>query len=391
MLLSSLRATVRPALTNSTRASTTAPLVRLTALSAHLQPSPFPHHLRSFAMTSQQLPTTIRAAQIQEQGDIDVIQVIDVPFSKPGPGQVAIKVEYAGVNFIDTYQRGGVYKLPMPYTLGNESAGVVVAVGDGVDEATYGYKVGDRVAAYTAGGSFAGYVLAKADKTVKLPDNISTKTAATVLVQGLTALTFVKEAHEVKKGEYILVQAAAGGLGLLLVQLCNHFGAHVIGTTSTEEKAKLAKAAGASEVILYSGNVDVAAEVYKITGGEGIDRGVHAVFDGVGRDTFDLDFELVRRKGTIVTLGNASGPVAPFAPLKLGPKNLKVCRPVLNQYVHTQEEFLQYTKELFDIVASGDLNLSLHGEYELSTEGVKQTQLDLTSRKTSGKLIIKVA
>ncbi|KAM0787119.1 hypothetical protein ACM66B_006373 [Microbotryomycetes sp. NB124-2] len=287
--------------------------------------------------------------------------------------------------------RGGIYKMPMPMILGQESAGTVVAVGPDVDEQTFGFKIGDRVVGYTSGGSFAEYCLNSANKTQKLPEDVSTKQAATALVQGLTALTFVKEAHEVKKGQYILVQAAAGGLGLLLCQLCKHFGAHVIGTTSTEEKARLAKEAGAEQVILYSGDVNVVEEVYKITGGEGIDRGVHAVFDGVGKDTFDMDFDLVRRKGTIVTLGNASGPVAPFAPLKLGPKNLKVCRPVLNQYVHTREEYQTYSQELFEILRSGVLKLSVHKEYEFSTEGIKQAQADITSRKTSGKLLVKIA
>ncbi|GAA5988645.1 hypothetical protein JCM10908_003654 [Rhodotorula pacifica] len=169
--------------------------------------------------SSSSIPAKQRAAQILEQGDIGVIQVREVDVPKPGPGQVLVRVEYAGNNFIDTYQRGGVYKVPLPYILGNESAGEVVAVGDGVDEATYGYKVGDKVAAYTGGGSFAEYALTNAAKTVKLIDGFSTRDAATVLVQGLTALTFVKEAHEVKKGQYILVHAAAGGLGLLLVQL----------------------------------------------------------------------------------------------------------------------------------------------------------------------------
>ncbi|BGP44121.1 NADPH:quinone reductase [Rhodotorula kratochvilovae] len=342
-------------------------------------------------MSSQNLPSKMRAAQIHEQGDIDVIQVREVDVPTPKDGQVLIKVEYAGVNFIDTYFRGGVYKPALPYILGNESAGTVVALGAGVSAESHGYSVGDRVAAYTAGGSFAEYALAAADKVIKLPEGFSTKDAATVVTQGLTALTFVKEAHEVKPGQFILVQAAAGGLGLLLVQLAKRFGATVIGTTSTAEKAEIAKKAGADHVVLYGEGRDVVGEVYKITGGEGIDRGVHGVFDGVGKDTFDVDFDLLRRKGTLVTLGNASGAVPPFAPLKLGPKNLKVCRPVLNQYVHTREEFQTYAKELFELVQQGALQLAVHGEYPLTTEGIRQTQIDITSRKTSGKLLVKVA
>lgn len=337
------------------------------------------------------LPQKMQACQIQEQGDLDVIKVHEIPVPQPGPGQCLIKTDYAGVNFIDTYQRGGIYKLPMPWTLGNECAGEVVALGEGVDEAEVGFKVGDKVAAYTPGGSFAQYTLAPTKQTIKLPEGVTTKDAATLILQGLTALTFVREAHEVKKGQWILVQAAAGGLGRLLCQLCSHLGAHVIGTTSSEEKAEIAKQSGAEHVILYGQGRDVVSEVYKLTGGEGIERGVHAVFDGVGKDTFDMDFELLRRKGTLVTLGNASGPVAPFAPLKLGPKNLKVCRPVLNQYVYTAEEFRGYASELFEIVKQGHLKLAVHGEYPLTSEGIRQSQTDITGRKTSGKLLIKVA
>lgn len=333
----------------------------------------------------------MRACQIQEQGPIEVIQVRDVDVPQLAQGQVLVKVEYAGVNFIDTYFRGGIYKPQLPYILGTESAGTVAAVGPGVSEESHGFKVGDRVAAYTAGGSFAEYALAAADKVAKLPEGFSTKDAATVLTQGLTALTFVKEAHEVKPGQFILVQAAAGGLGLLLVQLAKALGATVIGTTSTAEKAEIAKKAGADHVILYGEGRDVVGEVYRVTGGEGIDRGVHGVFDGVGKDTFDMDFDLLRRKGTLVTLGNASGAVPPFAPLRLGAKNLKVCRPVLNQYVHTREEFQTYSTELFDLVQQGKLKLAVHGEYPLTTEGMRQTQIDITSRKTSGKLLVKVA
>ncbi|GAA5981778.1 hypothetical protein JCM11641_007421 [Rhodosporidiobolus odoratus] len=343
--------------------------------------------------TARGLPKMQKAAQIHEQGEIDVIQVREVEVKQPAAGEVLIKVEFAGVNFIDTYFRGGVYKPALPYVLGNESAGTVVALGSGVTSSSHGFSVGDKVVAYTAGGSFAEYALAKADKVVKLPDGFSTREAATAITQGLTALTFVKEAHEVKKGQFVLVQAAAGGLGLLLVQLAKHYGATVIGTTSTEEKAEIARKAGADHVLLYGSQnwEEIVKQVYDITGGEGIDRGVHAVFDGVGKDTFDVDLELLRRKGTLVTLGNASGAVPPFAPLKLGPKNLKVCRPVLNQYVHTREEFQTYATELFSLVQQGELKLAVHGEYDLTTEGVRQTQRDITSRKTSGKLLVKVA
>ncbi|GAA5831667.1 hypothetical protein JCM11251_000786 [Rhodosporidiobolus azoricus] len=338
-------------------------------------------------------PQKQKVALFHEQGEIDVIKVEEVEVKQPGKGEVLIQVDYAGVNYIDNYFRGGIYKPALPYILGQECAGTVVALGEGVDPAKYGYNVGDTVGAYTGGGSFAEYALTKAERVAKLPEGLSTRDAASAIVQGLTALTFVKEAHEVKPGQFILVQAAAGGLGLLLVQLAKAFGATVIGTTSTAEKAEIARKAGADHVLLYGEQnwSEIVEEVYKITGGEGIDRGVHAVFDGVGKDTFDVDFDLLRRKGTLVTLGNASGAVPPFAPLKLGAKNLKVCRPVLNQYVHTREEFQSYSTELFDLIKKGDLKLAVHGEYPLTTEGIQQTQHDLTGRKTSGKLLVKVA
>ncbi|SGY38532.1 BQ5605_C003g02044 [Microbotryum silenes-dioicae] len=360
---------------------------RPTLLTGSLLHSPSRFRLAS----TMSIPSKMKACQIREQGELDVIQVTEVDVPQPAKGQVLYEVQWAGVNFIDTYQRGGLYKLAMPYILGNESAGVVIALGEGVTEASHGFKIGDKVAAYTAGGAFAEYAVSLADKTVKIPESMSTKQAATGLLQGLTALTFIREAHPVRKGEHILVQAAAGGLGGLLVQLAKSAGAHVIGTTSTEEKAKIARASGADHVILYSGQVDVAEEVYKITGGEGIDRGVHAVFDGVGKDTFEMDFDLVRRKGSIVSCGNASGAVPPFSVLKLGPKNLKLIRPVLNQYVHTKHEFQTYSTELFGLLASGQLRLSVHSEYPLSTKGIKQAQVDIMGRKSSGKLLIKVA
>lgn len=335
------------------------------------------------------VPKMMRAMQIQEQGGLEVLDKLrEIPVPQPGKSEVLVKVEWAGVNFIDTYQRGGIYKLPMPRILGNEAAGTVVALGEGAE----GVSVGDTVACYTAGGSFAEYTAVEDRQTIKLPAGISTKDAATVLLQGLTALTIVKEAHEVKPGQFVLVQAAAGGLGQLLCQLSAHFGAHVIGTTSTAEKAEIAKKAGAKDVILYGGDVNVAEEVYKITGGEGNDRGVHAIFDGVGKDTFEMDFEIARRKASIVSIGNASGPVPPMAPLKLGPKCIKLVRPVLNGYVHTKEEYRGYASMLFDLLQSGKINISRWKEdgYEFSAEGIRQAQDDISSRKTSGKLVVKV-
>ncbi|GAA5857956.1 hypothetical protein JCM8547_006638 [Rhodosporidiobolus lusitaniae] len=349
--------------------------------------------MSSSSAAALQIPSRMKAAQFDQTGDVDVIQVREVEVKQPGKGEILVKIEWGGVNFIDTYFRAGVYPAALPWTVGNEGAGVVVALGEGVSRSSHNYDVGSRVAVYTPGGSFAEYAVVKAEKAVELPEGLSTRQAAAALTQGLTALTFVKEAHEVKEGQFVLVQAAAGGLGLLLVQLAKRFGATVIGTTSTTEKAEIARKAGADHVLLYGPDKwdEITQEVYRITGGEGPDTGVHVVFDGVGKDTFEADFGLLRRKGSLVSIGNASGKVPAVEPIKLGGKNLKLSRPVLNHYVHTLAEFQSYAKELFALVQDGSLNLAVHGEYEFSTEGVRQTQRDITSRKTSGKLLVKIA
>jgi len=275
--------------------------------------------------------------------------------------------------------------------LGEESSGVIVALptSDAVlNSELYtarGFKVGDRVAC-TAYGCFAEYVAPVWHKAWKLPDHVDTRTGACALLQGLTALTLVRETHEVKKGEYVLVHAAAGGMGLLFCQICKHLGAHVIGTTSTKAKAELAKANGA-EYTIISTEQNVVEEVKKITGGEGC----HVIYDGIGKDTFDSDFEMIRRKGTLVTYGNASGVVPPFAPMKLTAKNVKVARPSMNNYVVTPEESAEYLKWLFDLIDQGVLKFNVHADYPFTAEGVIQAQKDITSRGTTGKLLIKVA
>jgi NADPH2:quinone reductase len=298
-------------------------------------------------------------------------------------------------------------------------------VGDGVQD----YSVGDRVAAYIGEGAFAEYTLAAEKQLAKLPDSVSTKDGATVLLQGLTCLTMIREAHPVKKGEYVLVHAAAGGTGLLLCQMCvtptvllpcplltfdhhsarrlKHAGAHVIGTVSTPEKAELAKQAGAEHVFIYKKETlsDVIQKIKAVTpGGEG----VHAVLDGVGKDTFESGFEVARRKATLVTFGNASGAVEPFAPLKLAAKNLKgksrpwrcfdsplrhgsvstlsrisVIRPVLNNYVLTKEEMQTYSRELFELYSQGAFKLSTWKDgYPFTADGIRQAQDDLSELRS---------
>jgi len=328
----------------------------------------------------------MKAIQIEKQGGPEVMELKEIPVPQPAAGQVLIKVEYAGVNFIDTYKRGGIYKVPLPYVMGHEPAGHIVAVGDGVHD----YKVGDKVAAYTSEGGFAEYCLATEKQLAKLPDAMSTKDGAAVLLQGLTVLSMIREAHEAKKGQYILVHAAAGGVGLLLCQMLSYFGVHVIGTTSTQEKADLAKANGAEHVILYSKDtLDEVVKKVKALTPDG--EGVHAVLDGVGADTWESDFEVIRRKGTLVTFGNASGPVPPFAPLKLAAKNLKVCRPVLNNYIATKEEMQGYSAELMDLHSKGAFKLEIWKDgYPFTADGLKQAHDDLANRRTTGKLIVRM-
>ncbi|CAE6501326.1 unnamed protein product [Rhizoctonia solani] len=336
------------------------------------------------------IPTSMKAVRVGKQGGLEEIQVTDIPIPTPKPDEILIKVEWAGVNFIDTYFRGGVYPREVPFTLGQEAAGTIVSlptanqVVNSDDYKIRGFKEGARAVAY-AGSSFAEYVVVPWKDVQLIPEGLSTRHAAASLAQGLTALTFVKEAYPVKKGDWILIHAAAGGAGLLFTQLASQLGATVIGTTSSPAKAEIAKKAGAAHVINYT-ETTVSSEVLKLTHG----RGVEAIFDGVGASTWEDDFVSIRRKGTIVSYGNASGVVPPFSVLKLGAKNVKVCRPVVGNYLTEPSEFHQYSLELLDLIKSGKLNIAVHAEYPLTTKGIRQSQIDITGRGTSGKLLVKV-
>ncbi|KAF8665508.1 hypothetical protein AX16_000523 [Volvariella volvacea WC 439] len=272
-----------------------------------------------------------------------------------------------------------------------EAAGTVVALPTDpqvLNNPTYkgnNFTVGGKVAVYVL-GAHAEYISVPWTRVYAVPDGVSTLTAAAGLLQGLTAVTFFDEAYNVQKGDTILIHTVAGGLGLLFAQLGRYRGATVIGTTSTPEKAELAKANGADHVILYPVE-DTVQRVLELTNGEG----VHAVFDGVGKDTFENNFKLIRRKGTIITLGNASGAVPPFSPLKLVEKNVKLLRPTMTNYTYTAEEAQHYGRKLFDLISSGVLKIKVFKEYPFTTEGLQEAQRDLTGGKTTGKLIIKVA
>lgn len=337
---------------------------------------------RSFV--PQRTMSTIQALQIQSQGGPEVVQVRCIPApTLSGSGQVIVRNEYAGVNMIDTYHFGGLYPLKCPIVIGQESAGVVEAV----DADVTSVAVGDRVVQY-GGGSYTEKQLLNAERVIKLPESISTKTAAAAYLQGLTALTLLKEAHPVKQGDWILVTAAAGGVGLLLCQMGKAFGANVIAVTSTEEKCQLAKQHGAIHALRYNKQdpAQYIAAIKHITQ----DHGVDAILDGVGADTWESNFEIAARKATIVTFGNASGPVPAFAPLKLASKNLKVVRPTLFNYVTTREERERYSQELFDLIQQGNVKINVHEEYPFTTEDMRRAFADIKSRKTTGKLVVKM-
>lgn len=276
------------------------------------------------------------------------------------------------------YFRTGLYPAPgFPYVLGREGAGTVVSTGSGD---VLGFKTGDQVV-WMAEGGYGEYTAVPAGKTMKLPEGLSTKIGAAALLQGLTALTLVREAHPVKTGDWVLVHAAAGGTGLWLCQLLKSIGANIIGTASTQEKVDLASKAGATHVINYS-HEDVKTKVLELTKGEGC----IAIFDGVGKATFDLSLELVARKGSLVSFGNASGAVPPVTISRLSAKNARLLRPTLFGYIATREEFEHYSNELFNFILKDKLNVAVHEVYPLSE--VARAHNDLEGRKTSGKLLL---
>ncbi|RHZ47367.1 hypothetical protein Glove_585g64 [Diversispora epigaea] len=319
----------------------------------------------------------MKAIQIKNAGGPEVLKYEEIPRPEiTEPDDVLIKNHFMGVNFIDIYHRSGDYKIPLPAVLGREGAGVVDSVGNNVKDIVPGNQV-----VYFGSPSYAEYTKASSKYVFKLPEGIDTKTAAASLLQGLTAYTFVTQAYSVKKGDWILIQAAAGGVGGLLTQLVKSFGAHVIGTVSSPEKAELAKKSGAEHVI-NSTSQDIVKEVMQITNNEG----VHAVYDGVGKATLETSLTCIRRLGSLISYGNASGMIPPFNIYKLSEKNIKLARPSLGNYIYTKEEFQQYTKELFDLIINGKLNIKIWKIYKLNE--VRQAHEDLAQRKTTGKLLL---
>ncbi|KAH9874720.1 hypothetical protein IAQ61_003910 [Plenodomus lingam] len=358
-----------------------AAVARLPSLKAHQHFTDTPQNIWKRTMAS--LPKTMKAVLIEQTGGTDVLQYkTDVPVPTPKDGEVLVKNDFIGINYIDTYFRSGVYQPPhFPYILGREGAGTVAAVGPNVPS---DLPVGARVA-YMGQYAYAEYTAAPSNYTVPIPDSIDSKTAAASLLQALTAVTLIRDAYAVQKGDWILVTAAAGGVGLWLCQLLKAVGARVIATASTSEKRALAKENGAEVLLEYhEDDRDVfVKKVLEVTGGEG----VHAVFDSVGKATFDSSLAVVRRKGTMVSFGNASGPVEGFSLARLSAKNVKLLRPTLFNYIATREELQQASKELWNFIDKDGLKVKIHDVYPLS-DIVRATE-DIQSRKTTGKLVLK--
>ena len=321
----------------------------------------------------------MKAVRIHEFGGPEVLSYEDVEMPEPGPGEARVKLAASGVNFIDVYQRTGLYPGDVPRTLGLEGAGEVDAVGEGVEDVS----PGDHVAFASTPGSYAEYVVAPAEKLV--PFNVTlveARVAAAVMLQGMTAHYLTHSTFPLQEGQTALVHAAAGGVGLLLVHLAKLRGATVIGTTGTEEKARLAREAGADEVILYT-EQDFVQETNRITDGEG----VHVVYDSVGKETFDGGLEVLRPRGYMVLLGASSGPVEPLDPQILNQKgSLFLTRPRLELYTASREELLWRAESLFSWIGQNNLNVRIGSTYELSD--VAQAHRDLEGRKTTGKLLL---
>jgi NADPH2:quinone reductase len=321
----------------------------------------------------------VRAVVVERHGGPEVLTVVDRPVPDPGPGEALVRVGAAGVNFIDIYQRSGVYRMDLPFVAGSEGAGTVEAVGAGVDPGLVGRRVGW---AMVDGTGYTELAVVPADRLVPVPDEVDDEHAAAVLLQGMTAHYLVESTYPARPGETALVHAAAGGVGLLLCQLLAAKGVRVVGTTSTAEKAELAREAGASDVVLYR-DADLVSEVRRLVG----DRGVDVVYDGVGRDTFDAGLELLRPRGMMVLFGASSGPVPPFDPQRLNAAgSLFLTRPSLKHYVADRQELEERAAAVLGAVASGRLRVRIGGRYPL--EEAARAQADLGAGSTTGKLLV---
>ena len=320
----------------------------------------------------------MKAVRIQKQGGPEALSLEEIPVPEPKAGEARVKIEASGINYIDIYQRAGLYPLPTPFTLGTEAAGIVDAVGPDVTEV----KKGDRVAYAMIPGSYAEYAVVAAARLVPVPPNIDGRSAAALMLQGMTAHYLTHDTYTIKKDDTALIHAAAGGVGLLLIQIAKQLGATVIGTVSTEAKAKLAKEAGADHVILYTES-DFLAEVKKFTKG----CGVNVVYDSVGQTTFDKSLDCLRPRGYLVLFGQSSGPVPPLEPGKLAAKgSLFLTRPSLAHYTLDRGELLQRANNIFNWTAAGKLKVRIDKTFPLAEAAEAHRQLE--GRKTTGKLLL---
>ena len=319
------------------------------------------------------------SVRLEQVGGPEVLQLVDTPVPPPGPGQLRVRHQAIGLNFIEIYQRSGVYKIPLPGGLGAEAAGTVSAVGPEVS----GFAVGERIA-YAGGplGAYSEERLLPAANAVKLPAGVSAEAAAALMLKGMTAWYLLHQTFPVRPGQVLLVHAAAGGVASVLVPWAKHLGATVIGTAGSAEKAQLAKAAGCDHVVLYRDH-EFAPEVRKLTGGAGVD----VVYDSVGKDTFAGSLDSLRRRGMLVSFGNASGKVPPFEPILLSEKgSLFLTRPTLAHYTGTREELETAANALFEVIAKGIVQSQIRQRYAL--RDVAQAHIELAARRTTGSSVL---
>ena len=319
----------------------------------------------------------MRAIQVNKTGGPEVLELVELPVPEPATGQVLVKIEAAGVNFIDTYLREGRYVVALPFVPGQEAAGTVAAVGEGVS----GFEVGDRVAWNGTRGTYAEFACAPAAELLKIPDAMSFEQAAAVLLQGLTAHYLAHDTHKIQTGETVLIHAGAGGVGLLLTQMAKRLGARVLTTVSTEEKAELSRKAGADKVVLYTTESFV-DEVMRQTHGDGLP----VVYDSVGKTTFEDSLKCLRPRGLLALYGASSGAVPAIDPIRLMAGSLYLTRPTLKDYVQTRAELESRAADVFGWVASGDLKVRVGATYRL--EDAAQAHRDLAGRKTTGKVLL---
>jgi len=320
----------------------------------------------------------MKAIQVKQPGGPDAMELADLPIPQPKANEAVVKLAAAGVNFIDVYFREGRYKAPLPIVLGQEGAGEVTAVGDEVKD----MQVGDRVAWCGLLGSYAEYAAVAANRLVRIPDGVSDQQAASAMLQGMTAHYLCHDTFPLKGGETALIHAAAGGVGLLLTQMAHNIGARVIATVSTNEKAKLAREAGADEIILYTRS-DFEVETKRLTDNKGVD----VVYDSVGKTTFEKGLNILRPRGMMVLFGGSSGAVPPFDLIGLSQKgSLYVTRPSLTNYIASREVLVARSTAIFGMIRSGKLKLRVEHSYPLAE--AQRAHRDLEGRKTTGKLLL---